>query len=243
MGTFLSDYDDNLKKVNLVDRRNFIRRAAAGTVVTAMGGGLYMLLDDDLNRKARAQSLSDGRPRLPPGQRAISALKPMGGMPGSPNPSQFRLKIHGEVERPMTLTFKELLALPQTEETADVHCVTGWSLLGGTWKGVRVKELAKRVGVKSGARHVIFEAAHGYTANVRLNEALADDVMVTYRHNGRSLAKTNGAPVRALVPQLYFWKSAKWLTGIRFQRRDEPGFWETRGYNNHADPWKEERYS
>ena len=89
---------------------------------------------------------------------------------------------------------------------------------------------------------MIFEAAHGYTANVPLKEALAPGVMVTYRHQGQPLGRPHGPPVRGLVPDLYFWKSAKWLTGIRFVTRDQPGYWETRGYHNHADPWTEERY-
>ena len=110
-------------------------------------------------------------------------------------------------------------------------------------KVVRVEDLAEKAGVSKKARHVIFEAAHGYTANVRLREALADDVLVTWELGDRRLPRQHGAPVRALVPDLYFWKSAKWLTGIRFVRRDEPGYWETRGYNNHADPWKEQRYA
>ena len=90
---------------------------------------------------------------------------------------------------------------------------------------------------------MIFEAAHGYTANVPLSYATADNALVTYRLNGKPFATEHGAPVRGLVPDLYFWKSAKWLTGIRFSKEDEPGYWETRGYNNHADPWKEERYA
>ena len=115
-------------------------------------------------------------------------------------------------------------------------------MLGGTWTGVQVAHLASKAGVKKTARHVIFEAAHGYTANVPLAEATARNVMVTHQLNGKPFQRRHGAPVRGLVPDLYFWKSAKWLTGIRFVTRDEPGFWETRGYHNHADPWREERY-
>jgi len=221
-----------------IARREFLLRASAGTVITAMAGGLYFLS----GREAQAESRADGRPRVPPGQRVIEALKPMGGEPGDPAASAFRLRVHGEVESPFELTFAELVALGAVEQSLDVHCVTGWTLLGGLWKGVRVKDLAAKAGVKDSARHVIFEAAHGYTSNVRRDEALADDVMVTWELNGKRLARPHGAPVRALVPDLYFWKSSKWLTGIKFVRRDEPGFWETRGYHNHADPWKEERY-
>lgn len=167
----------------------------------------------------------------------------MGGEEGDPSPGAFRLKVHGLVERPLDLGFSDLLALPQVTVALDVHCVTGWSVLGAVWTGVRVKELATRAGVRPEARHVIFEAAHGYTSNVRISEALRDNVLVAHRLADRPLARANGAPVRAVVPDLYFWKSAKWLSGIRFVAKDEPGYWEQRGYNNHADPWKEERYA
>jgi DMSO/TMAO reductase YedYZ molybdopterin-dependent catalytic subunit len=208
----------------------------------AAGGALLRLAGDDLTRKARAETRRDGRPRLPPGQRVIESLRPMGGDEGSPDVRRFRLRVHGLVARPFELDYAALLKLPQVTREADVHCVTGWSMLGGKWKGVPVKLLADKAGLKAGARHVIFEAAHGYTSNVPLKEALADDTLVTYRLNGKPLAIAHGAPVRALVPSLYFWKSAKWLTGIRFVDRDHPGYWEVRGYHNHADPWKEERY-
>ena len=226
----------------LASRRDFIKKAAAGTVIVALGGGLYRMASDDLTRAARAQKRRDGRPRLPPGQKVIEELRPMGGEAGSARTDDFRLKIHGEVERPFTIDWKQLLAMPVTQQVADVHCVTTWSLLGATWTGVQVKYLAERAGLKTSARHVIFEAAHGYTANVRLDEALRPDVLVAYELNNKPFPRRHGAPVRGLVPDLYFWKSAKWLTGIRFVRRDEPGFWETRGYHNHADPWREERY-
>ncbi len=223
-------------------RRDFIRKAAVGTAVVALGGGLYRIASDDLTRKAQAEVRSDGRPRLPPGQRVIEALKPMGGSPGDPSRKNFRLKVHGEVTKPIELDFAGLLKLPQVEQEADVHCVTSWSVLGSVFKGVRVSTLAEMAGVRDTARHVIFEAAHGYTANVPLAEATAPSVLVTYQMNGRPFAKRHGAPVRNLVPDLYFWKSAKWLTGIRFVSRDKPGYWEVRGYHNHADPWLEERH-
>lgn len=224
----------------LESRRRFIQLAGAGTAVAVLGG-LYVL-SDDLTRSARAETLPDGRPRLPPGQRVLARLKPMGGEEGDPSPGAFRLKVHGLVDSPYELTFGELVTLPQVTLAADVHCVTGWSLLGAKWTGVRVSELAKKAGVKATARHVVFEAAHGYTANVPLVDALKNDVLVAHRFEGEPLGRPHGAPARGLVPSRYFWKSAKWLTGIKFVQRDEPGYWETRGYNNHADPWLEERY-
>ena len=226
----------------LSSRRDFIKKAAAGTVIVGVAGGLYRLASDDMTKEAQAQSRPDGRRRLPPGQRVLRALRPMGGTPGSPKLRNFRLRVHGAVSTPLVLDYQELLKQKVVERIEDVHCVTGWSMLGGKWTGVQVKELARLAGLKSRARHVIFEAAHGYTANVPIGEALADNVMVTWRLNDKPFAKKHGAPVRGLVPDLYFWKSAKWLTGIRFVERDQPGFWEVRGYHNHADPWKEERY-
>jgi DMSO/TMAO reductase YedYZ molybdopterin-dependent catalytic subunit len=149
--------------------------------------------------------------------------------------------VHGAVKKPFEVDYKALLELPQAQREIDVHCVTGWSMLGGLWKGVNVTTLADLAEVKPDAKYIIFEAANGYTTNVRLNEGLAG--MVTYRLDGKPLSLDHGAPVRGLVPNLYFWKSAKWITGVRFVREDQPGYWETRGYNNHADPWKEERYA
>jgi DMSO/TMAO reductase YedYZ molybdopterin-dependent catalytic subunit len=224
------------------DRRTWLRSAAAGTALVAIGGALYRLAADDLTRKARAERRTDGRPRLPPGQRVIEFLRPMGGKEGSADIHKFRLRVHGLVKQPFEVDYAGLLKLPQVSRQADVHCVTGWSMLGGTWKGVQVAALAELAGVKGEARHVIFEAAHGYTANVPLAEAIADNALITYRLDGRPLAVAHGAPVRGLVPDLYFWKSAKWITGVRFVRDDRPGYWEVRGYHNHADPWKEERY-
>lgn len=222
------------------ERRRFIRLAASGTALAALGG--VYVLSDELTREARAQTRADGRPRLPPGQRVLKAWKPMGGEPGDPSLAHFRLQVHGEVETPLSLSYAELLALPQTALAVDVHCVTGWSVMGAKVQGVSLSELAARAKVKPSARHVVFEAAHGYTSNVPLREALGPQVMVARELEGAALPRTHGGPLRAMVPHLYFWKSAKWLTGIRFVARDEPGYWETRGYHNHGDPWREERY-
>ncbi|HVK71477.1 MAG TPA: molybdopterin-dependent oxidoreductase [Polyangium sp.] len=232
--------DDSPELENVIRRRAFLRAAAAGTSFLALGGGTYVLAATD---DPRAKQLRpDGRLRLPPGQRILDALKPMGGDPGDPSPSAFKLHVHGDVDNPFDLDFAGLLALPQTELTCDVHCVTGWSVLGARFTGVKVAELAKMAKVRDTVRHVIFEAANGYTANVRLAEATAPNVLITHKHEGHPLTRPHGPPARALVPDLYFWKSAKWVTGIRFVRTDRPGYWETRGYHNHADPWAEERY-
>ncbi|MCC6552321.1 MAG: molybdopterin-dependent oxidoreductase [Polyangiaceae bacterium] len=224
-----------------IERRRFLKALAAGAVVTALGGGTYVVAaaDDPRGRALRP----DGRPRLPPGQRILDALRPMGGDPGDPNPAAFRLRVHGEVDNPLEIDFAGLLAMPQVDQTCDVHCVTGWTVLDSKWRGVQVAHLARVAKVRDAARHVIFEAAQGYTANVRIAEALAPNVLVAHQLAGNPLPRPHGPPARSLVPDLYFWKSAKWLTGIRFVVADKPGYWETRGYHNHADPWKEERYA
>jgi DMSO/TMAO reductase YedYZ molybdopterin-dependent catalytic subunit len=226
-----------------MQRRTFLRGLSLGTVVIALGGAAYVFADDEEERRARQEKRPDGRPRLPPNQYLLKRLRPMGGEEGDPSPGAFRLRVHGEVDNPFTLDFAELTAMPQTEQASDVHCVTKWTVLDAKWTGVKVADLAARAKVRSSAKHVIFEAAHGYTSNVLLHEALKPDVLVAHKLEGSPLARAHGAPVRALVPELYFWKSAKWLTGIRFVDADQPGYWEVRGYNNHADPWLEERYA
>jgi len=225
------------------DRRQFLKTAAAGTALMAFGGALVRIAADDMSRAARAESRADGRPRLPPGQRVIEFLRPMGGDEGDGDVKSFKLRVHGLVKSPFEVDYAGLLKLPQVTKQADVHCVTGWTMLDGQWKGVQVATLAELAGMKSEARYVIFEAAHGFTANAPLKEATADNALITYRVNGKPFSLEHGAPVRGLVPDLYFWKSAKWITGVRFVKEDEPGYWERRGYNNHADPWKEERYA
>lgn len=223
------------------DRRRFLTVAGVGTVVAALGAW-WVFADDEQTKAARRQKLPDGRSRLPPGQKVINHLKPMGGKRGDTNKSAFRLKVHGAVERPMTLDFAGLLDQPQVDLRADVHCVTGWSRLDARWQGVRIADLAEQVRPRPEARYVILEAAHGYTANVPIADALAPDSLIAHRYDGTALAGRHGAPVRAVIPQLYFWKSAKWITGIRFSERNISGYWEVRGYHDHGDPWEEQRY-
>ena len=226
----------------LLARRRFIQRAGAGATLLAFGG-VYTLADDGLFAAAKAQTRADGRERVPPGQRVITALRPMGGDPGDSSKSKYRLRIHGEVQTELDLGFRDLLSIPQVTRAEDVHCVTGWTVLGAAWTGVQIATLAKQAGVSKEARFVVFESPRGYTANVPIEHALAPNAMVAHKLDAVPLATEHGAPVRAIVPNLYFWKSAKWLTGIRFVKRDESGYWERRGYHDRGDPWREERYS
>lgn len=227
-------------------RRRFIRRLGSGAAAVTMASFLQGCGSSAPNlTQAPSEPLTprpDGRSRVPPGQEVRAGLKDMGGQEGDPQPSAFRLRVHGAVKKPLEIDYAELLRLPRTEQRCDVHCVTRWTVLDSLWAGVQILELAEMAGVRSTARYVVFEAAHGYTANVPLNEALKPNALVAYRYEGDPIPNANGAPVRGLVPDLYFWKSAKWLTGIRFMEEDEPGYWEVRGYHNHGDPWLEERF-
>lgn len=224
-----------------IQRRRFLQTAGRGVALCVLGG-VYTIAEEGLIATAKAEKRSDGRDRIPPGQQVITKLKPMGGDPGDPSKSKYRLRVHGEVANELDLDFRALLGMKQVTQDLDVHCVTGWTVLGARWTGVKLKTIADAAKVKDTARHVIFEAAHGYTANMPIKEALVDAAMLAHKLDDVPLAQEHGSPLRAVVPDLYFWKSAKWLTGIKFVGRDEPGYWETRGYHNHADPWTEERY-
>src|SRR5512135_2052263 len=166
---FVTDLDDDRPKMS--DRRTFLRVLTAGTILTVLGGA-YVVLGDEETRKARRMRLADGRPRLPPSQSLIQRLRPMGGQEGDPSPSAWKLKVHGAVDSPFEIDFAALLAMPQVNQTCDVHCVTKWSLFDSHWTGVRFSDLAARAKVKPSAHYVIFEAYAGYTANIPLREAM-----------------------------------------------------------------------
>ena len=139
-------------------------------------------------------------------------------------------------------TWKDFLALPATEITTDIHCVTKWSKLGTRWKGVSFAHLLEGAGIAAPAPYVMAFCDGGYTTNVPVADLQGDQGLVAFEFEGQPLAAEHGGPARLLVPHLYFWKSAKWVRGLRFMATDEPGFWETNGYHIYGDPWKEQRY-
>jgi DMSO/TMAO reductase YedYZ molybdopterin-dependent catalytic subunit len=224
-----------------MSRRVFMA-AAGGTLVSIGLPGLFVKLTDEQNQALAAALRSDGRPRIPPGQHAVKALVPMGGIDGPGNIAGWDLKISGEVDNPTTFDFRKLMQLDQIKLTCDVHCVTGWTLLDSKWTGIRLAAIMKATGVKNSARFVIFEGHAGYTSNIPMSEAVKENVILAHRFFRDKLPQAHGAPLRALVPDRYFYKSVKWLEGIRFSKFDEPGYYERRGWSNTADPWKEERY-
>lgn len=183
--------------------------------------------------------------RLPPGQVLTEKFPVLqfGQVPAYPDLAGWDLRVWGAVNNPITLSWAEVRQLPARQVTLDIHCVTRWSKLDTGWEGAPITHLAEVVAVQPEAGHVIFHSEYGYTANVPLAIALQPDALVAWSYDGKPLEPEHGYPLRALIPGRYFWKSAKWLRGIEFSVDDRPGFWERNGYNNSADPWREERYS
>ncbi|HET9325977.1 MAG TPA: sulfite oxidase-like oxidoreductase [Candidatus Eisenbacteria bacterium] len=183
-------------------------------------------------------------PRLPPGQVRTDKWPVLhyGALPHI-DLATWDFRVYGLVETPLRWTYPEFLALPQVQVKSDIHCVTRWSRFDNLWQGVSFKELMRHVQVMADARHAVIHAEQGFTTNLPLAELEQDDVLFAYRHDGRDLTPEHGWPLRLVVPRRYFWKSAKWVRSVELVAEDRPGFWEQNGYNNQADPWKEERFS
>jgi DMSO/TMAO reductase YedYZ molybdopterin-dependent catalytic subunit len=157
--------------------------------------------------------------------------------------TKWSLTISGLVETKQKLNFEQLTSLPQTKVFSDIHCVTGWSKLNNYWEGVSAQVIKDLSMILPEAKFVLIYAEKGFTTNLSLNDFLQPDVLFALKHNGEALTAEHGYPVRLVVPRLYFWKSAKWVTGVEFMAEDRRGFWESHGYHNRGDPWLEERYS
>jgi DMSO/TMAO reductase YedYZ molybdopterin-dependent catalytic subunit len=183
-----------------------------------------------------------GMPRLPPKQGEQDDLIPMdiGQEPETPL-DRWTLVVDGEVEAPLTLRWDDLLALPQVELTADFHCVTGWSVLDLAWRGVALEAVLALARPTPSATHLMAHGRDGYTTNLALEEALKDDVLVAHTLSGVPLARDLGGPARIVVPQLWGWKGAKWLSRLELMAQDRRGYWEIRGYSNTAHPWRDDR--
>ena len=183
------------------------------------------------------------RVRLPPGQRLVRDWPVLDlGVQPDVTVQKFRLDLDGAVAQPLSLDLDAFLALPQADSVADMHCVTQWSRYDNRWQGVAARTLLELAMPNAEARHVIFHAHDGYTTNVRLDQFDQPDVLLVHRWNGAPIPRQHGGPVRVMISRLYLWKSAKWVRRIELVAEDRPGFWETRGYHNNADPWHEERY-
>lgn len=191
--------------------------------------------------------------RLPPGQSLTQKFPVLhyGSVPGF-KPETWDFNIWGEVETPLQFTWKEFSQLPRRSLTMDIHCVTRWSLFDTRWEGVALSDLVESglLKIKPSARFVIEHAEFGFTTNIPLSVALAENFLLATHFNGEPITPEHGYPVRGIVgaipgneslKDVYFWKGAKWLRGLEFTNEDQPGFWEQAGYHNDADIWKEER--
>ena len=181
--------------------------------------------------------------RVPPGQHEVATL-PVLDLGTQPNLAQsdWSLTVGGAVEHPLKWDWRAFQDQPQIEVTADIHCVTTWSIHGTRWQGVATAHLLAQVRPRSGVRFVMLKGYDGYSTNLPLHRFAAADALIAHRLDGQPLPREHGGPVRLVVPQLYFWKSAKWLRAITFMDQDSPGYWELRGYHDEGDPWKQQRY-
>lgn len=182
--------------------------------------------------------------RVPAGQTEVKnfPILDLGILPDI-NKSNWNLRIYGLVEKELTLDWETFQQLPQVTDVSDFHCVTRWTRLDMDWVGVKAQDLLMMAGPLDNARYVTLHGYDGYTTNLDLEALLDDDVIIAHSVLGYPLTTAHGGPVRIIVPKRYAWKGAKWLKAIELHEEDRPGFWELRGYHNHGDPFKEQRFS
>lgn len=224
-------------------RMRFIERMRARPEVLPKGSKGELLGSGPPNRH--------GAPRMPVSQHEVTSwpVLDLGDTPEIER-ADWRLEVAGLVAKPLTLTFEDLLALPQVEMESDFHCVTSWSLMDSVWGGVRFRDLAEHVVPLLEAAYLLFtgyDVAPGtdiaYTTNLPLGRALDPDVMLVHTWDGAPLPTEHGGPCRMITPRLYAWKGAKWIRRIEFLSEEQLGFWELRGYSNTAEPWAGDRFS
>jgi len=180
--------------------------------------------------------------RLPPGQYATDDFPVLSAGPTPRIPlDDWTFSIEGLVDEPRTWTWEQFQALPTERPVVDIHCETKWSKIDSVWKGVSVDTLLD--GIKTDAKYVLAHSYGGYSSNLPLAEVTGGKAWIAFEFDGEPLHPEHGGPARLLVPHLYFWKSAKWIRGLELRATDSPGFWESYGYHNFGDPWREQRYA
>lgn len=190
-----------------------------------------------------------GHRTLPPGQHAVKRLLRWGqdhvtiGPVPKINRDSWTLSIEGAVEKPQELGWIDILKLPKAESVSNFHCVEGWSVLDLKWEGIRFKNVVDLAKPTKKAEFVTFECADGYKTSLSLHELLGEQVLLAYKLNGKYLEEDIGAPLRLVVPHKYAYKSAMWITKIRLTMEKETGYWESRGYSDSADVWRNDRFS
>jgi DMSO/TMAO reductase YedYZ molybdopterin-dependent catalytic subunit len=195
-----------------------------------------------INRGFRGRRRQAGAGLIPPGQYLVDDFPVL---TAGPTPSvsldEWDFTILDDTGTSLARwTWPEFATLPTEEITVDIHCVTKWSKLGTRWTGVSLDTLFERI--DTSAEYVLAFAEADYTTNMPLADVLDGQAWIAFRYDGDDLEPEHGGPARLLVPHLYFWKSAKWVRGLRLLDEDEPGFWESAGYHNYGDPWREQRY-
>jgi len=201
-----------------------------------------MRMSPPLSRAFRGRRAGADPSRVPPGQYVTPDFPVLSAGPTPRTPlDEWTLTVVGEVDDPRKWTWDEFTALPSEEVTVDIHCVTRWSKLDTSWRGVSVDTLLD--GIDTTAEYMVAFCDGGYTTNLPLEDVTGGRAWVAYEYDGEPLDPEHGGPARLLVPHLYFWKSAKWVRGLALRQDDELGFWEQLGYHAYGDPWKEQRYS
>jgi DMSO/TMAO reductase YedYZ molybdopterin-dependent catalytic subunit len=202
-----------------------------------------VLFGDDGGRRQKEREMRAAG-RLPPGQ-SLTLKWPVlhaGSVPRF-DPARWDFRVYGLVDEPLRLSWQDFNQLPQSEVTADFHCVTRWSRFDNRWQGVLARDVLSRAKPQAVARFALIHAEQGFTANLPLEDLLRPDSIFALRHDGEPLTGDHGYPLRLIVPHLYAWKSVKWVRGIELLDRDAAGFWERNGYHMYGDPFKEQRYS
>ena len=182
--------------------------------------------------------------RIPPGQRLTDKFPVLhyGSIPKI-DINRWTFTISGLVDKKREINYPEFMALKRIKVLSDIHCVTSWTKLDTLWEGPSTAIIKEMVQIKPGAKFVIVHAAGNFTTNLPLADFFEADALFAVNYEDKPLSPEHGYPMRLVIPRLYFWKSAKWVTGVEFAEKDRPGFWESAGYHNHGDPWREERYS
>ena len=184
--------------------------------------------------------------RIPPGQFETDDFPVLSAGPTPRSPlERWDFSIYGEITEDLKWTWDEFMKLPRETVNVDIHCVTKWSKLDTKWTGVSVDTLLDGVDLdaQSDVGYLVAYSDGGYTTNLSLDDVRGGKAWIVFEYDGRPLAAEHGGPARLLVPHLYFWKSAKWIRGLKLVKENRPGFWETAGYHDRGDPWKEQRYA
>ena len=196
-----------------------------------------------INQGFHAKRPIDGSHKLPPGQYETPDFPVLTAGPTPRIPLiNWEFRLEGLVEKPAKWSWNEFNALPQQNFNPDIHCVTKWSKFDTKWRGISFDTLLEYVQPKPEAQFVMAFSYGGYTTNLPLADLRNGQAFIGLQYEGKPLVAEHGGPARLVVPHLYFWKSAKWVQGLRFMAQNEPGFWEVAGYSLYGDPWQEQRY-